>query len=246
MLQAMLRGKLGRPSDEDESGTTDSSAWDRLTAREDPLTSIVFARLAYLEPGDAWALLQTACAPAAGDDPLPTAAPAGRPDFRFWPRLSPGEGSFHMKHVEPDVLIDWGPLLFVVEAKHSGNQDATQWMNEIRAVRADARYAERPLIFIAAGGADAGSFGALVAASREKLSGNGVGFLLLRWGGLREAAVARRPSLTAAGVAVVDDLISALDAWGYRRRVGFDSLPTAAQPLAIATTPAALKDWRSR
>lgn len=243
MLKAMLRSKLGRPSD-DETGTADASAWDRLTSREDPLTAAIFTRFAYLVPSDAWALLRGACVPAPGDDQLPVAAPAAAPDYRFWPRLSPGEGSFNIRHVEPDVLIDWGPHLLIVEAKHNGNQDATQWANEIRAVRTDARFAERPLVFIAAGGADMAGFGPIVAAVRNKLGTDRVGFLLLRWGDLREAAVALRPNLTTTGTAVVDDMIAALDAWGYRRRVGFDSLPAAAQRLTIATTPAALKDWR--
>jgi hypothetical protein len=243
MLQAMLHGKLGRPSDEDEAGTADSSAWDRLTSREDPLTAAIFERFAYLEPSDAWALLRSACIPPPGDDHLPAAPPPVAPDYRFWPRLASGEGSFDMRHVEPDVLIDWGPYLFVVEAKHNGNQNATQWAKEIRAVRTDAGFAERPLIFIAAGGTDLGAFGPLVAAARGELGGNRVDFFLLRWESLREAAVALRPTSTAAGTAVLDHVIAALDAWGYRRRVGFDSLPEAAQRLTLTTTPAALKNW---
>jgi hypothetical protein len=242
----MLHGKLGRPSDEDETGTADTSAWDRLTSREDPLTAAIFERLAYLGPGEAWALLRSACIPPPGDDHLPAAPPPVAPDYRFWPRLSPGEGSFNMRHVEPDVLIQWGQYLLVVEAKHKGDQEATQWVNEIRAVRTDARFAERPLTFIAAGGADVAAFGPLVAYARAKLGSNRVDFLLLRWESLREAVVALRRTSTPAGAAVLDDMIATLDAWGYRHQLGFDSLPEATRRLKLATTPAALKNWSIR
>ena len=244
MLKAMLRGKLGRPSDNDENGDAHTSAWIGLTAREDPLTSTVFERFAYLEPGDAWTLLRAACAEPALGDEIPIAAPVGAPIWWFWPRLSPGEAGSDARHVEPDLLIVWGPLVLVVEAKHAGAQCAAQWVRELRAVQGDARFAQKRAILVAAGGTDAARFARLTADVRKQLGVDRAGFLLLRWTALREAATSLRPHLSPGAVAVVDDMIAALDAWGYRRRVGFDSLPEAARNLAIATTPAALKDWR--
>ncbi|WP_437681681.1 hypothetical protein [Sorangium sp. So ce131] len=59
MLRAWIHRKLGRPR-MDEGAEAAGSASGELTAREDPLTSAVFERFAYLEPGATWTLLTTA------------------------------------------------------------------------------------------------------------------------------------------------------------------------------------------
>jgi hypothetical protein len=246
MLHAMLHGKLRRPADTDDDRSADASAWDQLTAHEDPLTSAVFSPLAYLDPADAWALLRAASLPPPGADPFPAAVPAGPPSLRFWPRLSPPEGSDHSRHIEPDVLIDWGSHLILVEAKHAATQNTAQWVGQIRALRADRRFAARPLLFIAAGGADPASFALHVADARAQLLGDAIAFFLLPWRLLRDQAAARAPSPPGGAAAILADLIAALEAWDYRRRLGFDSLPAAARGLSIATTPAALTTWSLR
>lgn len=119
-------------------------------------------------------------------------------------------------------------------------------MEQIRAVQADARFTDKRLLLVAAGGADAGAFARSAAAAAKELDDDRVGFLLFRWAKLRDAAAALRPRLTSGGAAVVEDMISALDAWGYEKRIGFDSLPSAAVALQITTSPADLKHWRVR
>lgn len=242
MLKAMLHGKLGRP---DDNGEVDDSAWDYLTAREDPLTSAVFTRLSYLDSIDAWALLRAACVES-DQTKIPDKAPSGHPVWWFWPRLSPGLGGFNVECVEPDVLIEWGELLVVVEAKHRGMQSCTQLVEELRAVRADTRFGSKRLLLVAAGGADATSFAKIAASATQELGEDSVGFLMLRWAALRDAAEALCPRLSPSGAAVIGDIIGALDAWGYERRIGFDSLPTAAVTLRISTSPIDLKEWRLR
>ncbi len=245
MLKAMLHGKLGRPdAGGDDESTTTGSAWDALTGREDPLTAAVFERIAYLDPADAWTLLRTACRGPGlarlAETPLPE-----KPVFWFWPKLSPGEGGFNARHVEPDVLIGWGDLLLVVEAKHGCAQEDGQWVEEIRATQGDARFAGKHTILIAAGGADPVTFAGLATAAAGKLE-DCAGFVLLRWEALREAAESLRSRLASSNPAILDDMIAALEAWGYRRRIGFDSLPAAARHFSISKGPADLADWRIR
>jgi hypothetical protein len=244
MLKAMLHHKLGRPEDDDDA-TGSASAWDGLTTREDPLTSAIFERFAYLQPTDAWSLLRAACVES-GQAAMPEAAPAGQPVWWFWPRLSTDLGGGNTARVEPDVVVEWGDLLIVVEAKHAGTQCATQWTRQIRAVWSDPRFARKQLLFVAAGGADAGTFATISASVANELGDINVRFLLLRWAMLRHAAAALRSRLAHGSAAVLEDMIAALDAWGYQPRVGFDSLPSAAVALHITTSPADLKDWRIR
>lgn len=250
MLKAMLHHKLGRPEDDPETPSSSSaspspSAWDSLTTREDPLTSAVFERFAYLEPLDAWALLRAACLES-GQAEMPDSPPPGRPVWWFWPRLSPGPEGFNSRHVEPDVLVDWGELLLIIEAKQAGAQHASQWIEQIRAVRSDPRFAGKRLLFIAAGGADSGTFATIATAVARELDGDKIGFVLLRWATLRQVAEALCPRLPPTSAAVVGDILLALGAWGYERRIGFDSFAVVASKLHITTTLASLNDWRIR
>lgn len=243
MLKAMLHGKLGRPgaNDDDEPGT---SAWEALTSREDPLTAAVFSRLAYLEPSDAWALLRAACARSAPDEPrLAEAPPSGRPVFSFWPNLRPAKGSFNVDRVQPDVLIEWGDIILVVEVKHLGAQAHGQWVEEVRAVRADPRFSLLRPILLAVGGAELDTFAALASSARSAL-GSGVDLLLLRWDALHEAADAARGAASATASLIAGDIVAALEAWGHRRRIGFDSLPEAARRIAVPLGRTDLSGWR--
>ena len=176
----MLHRKLGRTAAGDDELGSGVSAWDQLTTYEDPLTSVVFERLSYLPPGDAWCLLR-----AASDGPdaerMPPAAPPAAPEWRFWPRLAPGKRGHHVRHVEPDLLVDWGDVVVVVEAKHRCAQSADQWVEEVHAVQADPRFERKFIILIAPGGAEQAVFGDLVREARQSFERDRVVFLPLTW-----------------------------------------------------------------
>lgn len=242
MLKALLNGKLGRPDGDDDDAQR--SAWESLTGREDPLTAAVFERFAYLHPEDAWALLRGACANTRAHV-LPEQAPSGAPELLFWPKLRPGEASGDAKHVEPDVIVVWGDVLLIIEAKHHSAQWAGQWVQQLRAVQGDPQFANKQTIFIALGGADATAFTAIVEEVTRALDQR-VSFVLIQWTDLREAAEVVQRRTARSGAAIFDDMIAAIEAWGYRRRLGFDTLRSAAKDLYVRTTPADLARWRVR
>jgi hypothetical protein len=245
MLKAMLRRKLGRPrADGNGEDDEDASAFDYLTSREDPLTSSIFERLAYLDPGLAWRLLVDACEP---KERLGDVAPLGAHHIQLWPHLTPAEGGRNNTWVEPDVLIEWGNLYFIVEAKHAGAQSVNQWFEQIQAAQAEARLKNREWFFVAASDTDPNSFHQLVAQLVEVHSDlSPKRFLLMRWSTLREALERLLPSFQASRptqALIGGDMIAALQAWGYRRRVGFDTLPSVSVGLKITTTIETLKAW---
>src|SRR5688572_27771912 len=91
MLKAFLHRKLGRAKIDDQGDPeAQTLVFEGITSLEDPLTSGVFERLAYLEPSVAWELLRSACTRIDGL-PLPEGPPAGAPTWTFWPKLKPGE-----------------------------------------------------------------------------------------------------------------------------------------------------------
>lgn len=89
MLKAWLHRKLRRPVGDADLTEPEGSAEERIFAREDPLTSAVFERLAYLEPAEAWALLREAH-DEHDREQIPVVAPSETPEWSFWPGLSPG------------------------------------------------------------------------------------------------------------------------------------------------------------
>jgi hypothetical protein len=254
MLKALLRRKLGRaarPDEKDdardpkdgESEPKDveptESAWDALTSREDPLTSAVFERIAYLEPHEAWVLIRDSA-----EEDLHAGVPTGSPTWRFWPHLAPGVDGLNARHVEPDVLVEWGSIVLLIEAKHGGDQIAAQWREQVLAVQADEKLVGKQVIFIAAGGVDRVQFTDIAAEARRTLGDKAPPFWLLRWATLRQRAEARSRLATPGAAAILRDIVAALEAWGHRRRFGFDSLPGATRPFHITTTPADLKEWK--
>jgi hypothetical protein len=248
MLKALLHRKLrGAPQDRGEGVETE--AWDEAPGLEDVLTSTVFERFAYLDPDLAWDLLRATCEPLHGD-PLPGARPAGLPAWSFWPRLAPCEHGAKARYVEPDALVAWGAHGILIEAKHRGDQDAAQWIEQVRAVRAAPAHAGRTLWVVAAGGLTAADSAAQRDAFVSGLGERAPGLLHLRWERLCEEIHERlRGPLPAGTAAVLRDLCAALALWGYRKRLGFDSLPRYAHRSPIRTGGAelnALKEWSIR
>lgn len=244
MLKALLHRKLGRGGNGSDDDETEHLTRDWITNREDLLTASIFERFAYLEPTEAWGLLRAASVGTRGEL-LPDAAPSGKPEWWFWPRLSPGEGGEHERSVEPDVVVRWNDFVLIIEAKHYGEQYAAQWVRQIHAVRADPRFAVDHMALIAAGGALHDTFATRVAEAQALLGTGGLPLLLLRWEELHHVVEARQRHLTGPGaIAILDDIIASLQAWGYQRRVRFDSLPAVARPLSISTTPTDLGKWR--
>lgn len=241
MLKAWLHRKLRlarlAQDDTDEEGPDP----ERISALEDPLTSAVFERLSYLEPPEAWSLLHAAWE---GTDRarLPDAPPAGVPEWSFWPSLSPGAGGSNARRVEPDVLVTWGDLALVIEAKHQGAQYEAQWVEEVRAVR--SCHAGKRVVLVAVGGVNPAMFEAQAALARRALGDHDGPYLFLRWEALRKAAEDRLLHEARPGTAaILRDLVTILDAWGYRRLIDFASLPEAAAPYTIQTTPTDLATW---
>jgi hypothetical protein len=251
MLKALLHRKLGRSPRPDEKDVEPGekhvepaeSAWNGLTSREDPLTSAVFERIAYLEPHEAWTLICDS-AERPSEEHFHVGIPTGSPTWRFWPHLSPGVDGFNARHVEPDVLVAWGNVVLVIEAKHSGDQIAAQWREQVLAVQADEDLAGKQVIFIAAGGVDRVQFTDIAEEARRRLGDKAPPFWLLRWTTLRQVAEERSHLATPGAAAILRDIIAALEAWGYRRRFGFDSLPGATRRFHVTTTAADLKEWK--
>jgi hypothetical protein len=248
MLKALLHRKLGRAAAEQEEGVQAAGGpWEGITRLEDPLTSAVFERIAYLEPRSAWELLRGACAPADGDAPLPEAAPEATPLWSFWPMLRVGEQGGNTRYVQPDVLLSWGDVVLVIEAKHCTVQVAAQWIEEIRAVRSDASFAGKRVWLVAVGGMAPGGAAGHAADVRRVLGDRAPALLVLRWEDLGETVrSARQRALSAGEAAILGDIAAALEEWGYRRRVSFVSLPELAHRFPVETSPSALRAWRVR
>ena len=155
MLHALLRSKRPRgavpdPGDVDDVSPIDA---DLLSGREDPLTATVFERIAYLPDDVAWKLIRGCSTLLEGSEPLREAAPKGSPSWVFWPSVRPAEQSRNSVRVEPDVVAGWGDTVLLLEAKHRGEQWTGQWLDQIRAVRADRRWRGcSKLLFFAVGG----------------------------------------------------------------------------------------------
>ncbi|WP_437626713.1 hypothetical protein [Sorangium sp. So ce1151] len=250
MLKALLHGKFGRVAvgvDEEADGETQETAPDGLTELEDPLTSAVFERLEYLPAELAWHILRDASRPL-GDGPmLPAVPPVELPSWSFWPGLRPGDGGRNKLRVEPDVLVSWGDTLLLIEAKHRCRQDPAQWVEQLRAARAATEHAGKHLWLIAVGGLVMQELHGSLARVRREVGCEISGLLTIRWEELREVLytveASTRPSPQSA---VLRDMAAALEAWGYRRKTWFSSLPTVTERLRTDHSASMIQDWRVR
>ncbi|WP_437971070.1 hypothetical protein WMF04_18065 [Sorangium sp. So ce260] len=250
MLKAILHGKLGRVAvgvDEEADGNMQEAAPDGLTDLEDPLTSTVFERLEYLPAELAWRILRDASRPL-GDGPmLPVVAPLGPPSWSFWPGLRPGDGGRNKRRVEPDVLVSWGDTLLLIEAKHRCLQDPAQWVEQLRAARAATAHAKKQLWLVAVGGLVMQEVHGYLAHVRREVTSEISGLLTIRWEDLREALYTVEASThPSPQSAVLRDMAAALEAWGYRRKTWFSSLPTVTERLRTEDSVSMIQDWRIR
>jgi hypothetical protein len=236
MLKAFFSRKLRWSVALDEAGTEAPAPGGGEPPRiEDSLTSAVFERFAYLEPRDAWATLREASSLLHGAE-LPAQVPDGTPTWLFWRKLLVGERGRNAHHVEPDVLVIWNDTVLLIEAKHRSVQMPAQWVEEIRAVRGS--YADKKLWMVAVGGLALGAESRLAADAWKELGAETPSILGIRWENLCAAAHARQLRAVSPGAAACfGDIAAALDAWGYRRRLGFDTLPAAAGALRGSATP---------
>lgn len=250
MLKALLHRKLGRMAigddGEGDDGAEDAAA-DGLTGLEDPLTSALFERFAYLPPDVAWNILRLASAPLGEGPAMPAAPPPGAPSWSFWPGLRPGAQAHNKQRVEPDVLVSWGDTVLLIEAKHRGLQDPAQWVEQIRAVRATPAHSGKPLWLIAVGGIVMAAAHDHLARVRRDLVGEIPGLLTMRWEALREVLYSLDGSAPPSGQsAVLHDMAAALEAWGYRKKTWFSSLPAVAARLRGEEALSTLQNWRVR
>ncbi|WP_437291027.1 hypothetical protein [Sorangium sp. So ce406] len=256
MLRALLHGKLRRVAvgveeesdgDTQEDGNTPRAASDGLTDLEDPLTSAVFGRFEYLPAELSWNILRGASNPLGGGLAMPAVPPAGVPSWSFWPGLRPGDGGRNKYRVEPDVLVSWSDTLLLIEAKHRGLQYPAQWVEQIRAARAAPAHATKQMWLVAVGGIVMQDAHGHLAHVRRELAGEICGLVTIRWEDLREvlyaAEASTRPSPQSA---ILRDMAAALEAWGYRRKAWFSSLPGVAERLRTEHSMSRLQTWRIR
>jgi len=242
VLLAYLRKKLRARADE---ATHEPHRWAApdFSRFEDALTSAVFARLAYLAPADVWSLLRGSATPL-DERPLPARSPEGEPAWELWPRFRVGRDGRNARTVEPDVVVRWGDVVIVFEAKHHGQHTVDQWLEEVAAVRAETGGA---LWFVAVGGTGP-ELHALAAAASVSVQGERVSYFRLPWEALAAAArAASRGAVPRATQACLTDLADAIEAWGYREAVWFASLPDAIRGLHVERSAAdALPSWSGR
>lgn len=118
--------------------------------------------------------------------------------------------------------------MLILEAKNLGEQSAEQWAEQILALRQDARSRDKELITVAVGGLNPRKDPARLEELKGLLGGDPPPFYRIDWGKLRGAVDEAAGELPVEPTrAVLADIAEALDAWGYRILLGFDSLPAA-------------------
>lgn len=239
MLHALLRNKTGRA---DLRATPFHAA--ALHRYEDPLTAAVFERLAYLPAELMLDLLTTAAGPPMHGRPFP-AEPGPLLTLRFWPALFLAGA-----RIEPDVLIAFDRAVLVVEAKHREAHHASQWKREVRA----AREAAAAAVFDTPGSSSAppvwllavGPSPSLEAARETVADAGAAGVLHFTWVALVRVLrdLRAHPQLPAHEARLVDDVLLALSACGYRPRTRFWTLPDYRPPVhARRALQTALPRW---
>lgn len=121
MLKAILEGKAGRV--DIEAASVDVSWRDVFRKREDLLTAVFFSRLRYLSVDGQQEILRL----------LINQEPSLLGEINeivFWPKL---RGLEDRSYVEPDVILIFDDSLLLVEVKppFGGEQDESQWHNEV-------------------------------------------------------------------------------------------------------------------
>jgi hypothetical protein len=182
VLHAILRRKTG------QSGLHEAIFERQDVGRyEDPLTSAVFERLAYLPIATSWRVLGELLR-------LPD-VPGDPESWLLWPRLRLEDGI-----VEPDVVIVFADFVLVIEAKHWTGHSTGQWSREVDAVH--ARF-QRDVKLLALG-----------AGALRHDSGRHV--VHASWQSLAVAVRAARLQARTHEARVLDDITDALHAFGYR------------------------------
>lgn len=224
MLRAYLHRKLGRVQDGED-------AFCRL---EDPLTSSVFERFAYLPIEVVWEILRRT-ARACGTGTWPE-CPMGRPAWSFWPSWVPAGTGVNVLRVEPDVVLrfvdDGGNCLGVVifEAKHRGDQYAWQRREQVAAAR--MAWPAARVIHVAIGGTHARALEPQPGGDSFEVS----------WPALR-TVLARVRDAEPHVATLLGDIAAALDRWGYGPRTHISSLVEAHRGLS-GLPPDALAGWQ--
>lgn len=230
MLRAHLEGKLGRvihrALDEPSTG---GRGWRSLVrADEDTLTSAVVARLTYLELATLNRLL--AHAQHIGGLVAPLALPR-HPEARFWPSLAPGATTSDRTFVEPDVILDAGDRVVLIEAKWLEPQSAGQWRVQLDA--AARRYPRVKLALVALGGfRQSPEVLATIAREVEPLALNdGATLYALSWDTVFDwvHAELRLDAIRPAEACVLRDVRLALEDRGLRMAAWFASLTKVAE-----------------
>ncbi|SRR6266511_4119147 len=250
MIKALLHRKIrwivAAENGDDREHVDGQSPSAAITALEDPLTSGVFERIAYLTPAMAWALLRAACVDRARMCLAEEAMPTGEPKWSFWPSLNAAEAGANKLRVEPDVLVEWGNLVLVIEAKHAARQVGAQWIEQVGAIRTTDRFRDKDIVLMAAGGADFETFSACANEMDGAFANTVPELWWMRWEALR-AEVDRLQQLENVSDpgtrAILHDIAAVLDAWGYRPRLWFDTLPAAASWWRITTAQKVLAQW---
>lgn len=80
---------------------------------------------------------------------------------------------------------------------------------------------------------------------RRALASEFLGVLTIRWEDLREVLYSIEGStIPPTQSAILRDMAAALEAWGYRRKAWFSSLPAAAVRLRTEESMSVLRTWR--
>lgn len=246
MLRAHLEHKLGKViaralTEADTVGQVEISWRSKLHGDEDTLTSSVFERLSYLDPQIAWDVLRCACG-ASGTDRFP-GFPGGEQEWRFWPSLSPAEKDRNERFVEPDILLLVPGYAVILESKHRSAQYSDQWVSQVRAAR--LAHPTRQVLHIAVGGSSQLQHQEGTKLAQETLAHHSEAqgaFYYLSWRQLgAELSALTQPDRTHAGQRrLVQAVLQALAAWGYRRRLWLHSLPV----LSTKLSSSALATWK--
>lgn len=239
MFKAWSANKLGRALG--KAGLYDKALQHAVAESEDALTSSVLGRMSYLPGHLAWKVFEDARPARLGASPWPS-CPDEPPDWQFWPHYDMPQ-HWHGQYVEPDVVVEWGPWLLVIEVKHRTNHHLDQWLKEVLAVAQDASVGVDRVLFLALGGkpeADKPLARCVLEPYPKAM------LFSLQWhqvyGALQRLAA--RPDLEPGTRSMVGDAAVALAASGNYVQRGMQSLVEGAVSLRPRHDPTLLHLWR--